>query len=181
MTTDGGGVTVRAIDRPRADELDQLVDLLVAVVDDGASIGFLPPLERAVAERYWTGLPEPGVFLLVAEQAGKILGSVQLHLALRPNGLHRAEVAKLMVHPAARRRGVGRLLMERIEAVARDNGRTLLVLDTREGDGSNDLYRSLGYTEFGRVPRYARSANGQLDASVFYYKELNEEPGARSQ
>ena len=138
MTTDVGGVTVRAIDRPRADELDQLVDLLIAVVDDGASIGFLPPLERAVAERYWAGLPEPGAVLLVAERAGKIVGSVQLHLALRPNGLHRAEVAKLMVHPAARRRGVGRLLMERIEAVARDNGRTLLEARPRTGNPDVD-------------------------------------------
>jgi ribosomal protein S18 acetylase RimI-like enzyme len=78
-----------------------------------------------------------------------------------------------MVHPDFRRRGIGSLLMERAEAAAIAAGRTLIVLDTREGDPSNDLYRSLGYIEAGRIPQYARSASGALDATVLYYKELS--------
>jgi ribosomal protein S18 acetylase RimI-like enzyme len=62
--------------------------------------------------------------------------------------------------------------MERVETAAIADNRTLIVLDTREGDPSNDLYRSLGYIEAGRIPHYARSATGTLDATVFYYKEL---------
>ena len=77
-----------------------------------------------------------------------------------------------MVHPDARRRGIGRLLMGAIESVARRESRTLLVLDTRAGDPSNDLYRSLGYVECGRVPRYVRSPNGEFDDTVIYSKEL---------
>src|SRR5688572_1396790 len=80
----------------------ELAELLIAVVDDGASIGFLPPVGRGEAEGYWATVPGPGVVLLVAEQDGRIEGSVQLHLASRANGRHRAEVAKLMVHPRAR-------------------------------------------------------------------------------
>ena len=163
---------IRRLSRLEPAQLEQLVDLLIASVDDGASIGFLPPLARDEAERYWSEALAPGVILLVAEQAGRIVGTVQLHLALKANGRHRAEVNKLMVHPDARRQGLGRLLMQHVEEVARREGRTLLVLDTREGDPSNDLYRSLGYVEAGRIPRYARSANGELDTSVMYYKEL---------
>jgi ribosomal protein S18 acetylase RimI-like enzyme len=112
------------------------------------------------------------VVVVGQEQDERVLGSVQLHLEVRPNGRHRAEVAKLMVHPDARRRGIGRQLMRALETVALRERRTLLVLDTREGDPSNALYASLGYVEVGRIPRYARSASGRLDASVFYYKEL---------
>jgi ribosomal protein S18 acetylase RimI-like enzyme len=165
-------VALRPLERIDEATLPQLVDLLVATVDDGASIGFLPPLAPAEAEAYWRGVLGHGVLLWVAERDGRIVGSAQLHLCLRQNGLHRAEVAKLMVHPDARRQGIARRLMEAVESAARRHERSLLILDTREGDPSNDLYRSLGYLEFGRAPRYARSGDGGLDASVFYYKEL---------
>ena len=167
-----GPAVSRTLSNLEPGEFRQLVDLLIASVDDGASIGFLPPLAREEADRYWAGALAPGVILLVAEQAGRIVGTVQLQLALKANGRHRAEVNKLMVHPEARRRGLGRLLMERVEEVARREGRSLLVLDTRAGDPSNDLYHALGYVEAGRIPRYAHSANGELDTSVMYYKEL---------
>jgi ribosomal protein S18 acetylase RimI-like enzyme len=164
--------TIRRLEAIGEGERRRLIDLLVAVVDDGASVGFLPPLARAEAAAYWEGVLEPGVLLLVAEAAGEVAGTVQLHLALRPNGRHRAEVAKLMVHPRARRAGIGRALMLAAEAEAGRRGRTLLVLDTRAGDVSNRLYRSLGYVEAGRIPRFARSAGGRLDDTVIYYKEL---------
>src|SRR5205814_9357511 len=109
---------------------------------------------------------------LVAQEEDRIVGSAQLHLERRANGRHRAEVAKLMVHPDARRRGLGRQLMVALESAACREQRSLLVLDTRDGDPSTALDRSHGYVEVGRVPHYARSANGALDASVFYYKEL---------
>lgn len=149
-----------------------LAPLLIAVVEDGASIGFLPPLSEEEAIRYWRGVPGPGVKLWVMYRGDEPVGSVQLHLALKENGLHRAEIAKLMVHPAARRNGLARRLMEAAEACAREEGRSLLVLDTREGDPANLLYQSLGYIQAGRIPRYARSANGELDTTCFYYKWL---------
>lgn len=162
-----------------------LIDLLVAVVDGGASVGFLPPMAREEAGAFWAGVIQPGVLLFVAGYPGhagapgdagapRIVGTVQLHLVLRPNGRHRAEVAKLLVHPGARRAGTGRALMRTAESAARADGRTLLVLDTREGDVSNLLYRALGYREAGRIPRFCRSAGGGLDATVIYYKDLPE-------
>jgi ribosomal protein S18 acetylase RimI-like enzyme len=91
---------------------------------------------------------------------------------MRANGLHRAEVAKLMVHRAARRRGIARALMLALEDHARRLGRTTLVLDTRQGDPSERLYQSLGYQLAGAIPEYARSADGTLDATAIYYRLL---------
>jgi ribosomal protein S18 acetylase RimI-like enzyme len=152
--------------------LQDLSDLLVCVVEDGASIGFLPPITIVEAAGYWQGAIEPGVLLWVAMKDGVILGTIQLHLAMKANGSHRAEIAKLMVHPNYRRHGAARMLMQTAENAARELGRSLLVLDTRSGDPSNLLYQSLDYIVAGSIPKFARSATGKLDATTIYYKEL---------
>jgi ribosomal protein S18 acetylase RimI-like enzyme len=145
-------------------------------VASGASVGFLPPLAEREAADYWRSvelaIATPDRILLVAQQAGTLLGSVQLDLATRANALHRAEVMKLMVHTRARRSGVGRALMRELEQHAAACARTLLVLDTRAGDVAENLYARLGYTRAGTIPRYARSANGELHATMFMYREL---------
>lgn len=166
-------VEVRRVEALDATQLAQLTELLVTVVEQGASVGYLPPLDPAEARAYWQGVIHPGNVLLLAERDGGIVGTAQLELAMRLNGRHRAEVNKVLVHPDAQRQGIGRALMHAIEAAARDEGRTLLHLDTREGDGSNDLYRRCGYVEVGRIPAWARSADGTLAATVYYYKLLD--------
>ena len=153
-------------------EMEQeLSMLLIDVVEDGASIGFLPPLGQAEAADYWQQVHGPGVRLWVALEGDTIAGTIQLHLVLKPNAPHRAEIAKLMVHPAHRRKGIAGRLLDTAEQAAITEGRTLLVLDTREGDPSNLLYQSRGYVEVGKIPDYVFSANGEMDATVIYYKQ----------
>ena len=152
--------------------------MLTDSVDGGASVGFLPPLDLAEAGRYWQGVEvaiEKGSRRLwVAREAnGAVTGTVQLDLEARPNGSHRAEVMKLMVHSLHRQRGLGRALMQAAEEDARRLGRTTLVLDTRAGDPSEQLYRSMGWVRAGIIPCYARSARGALDPTAFYYKLLD--------
>ncbi|MGC4376584.1 GNAT family N-acetyltransferase [Fictibacillus sp. Mic-4] len=154
------------------ENVDSLSELLVKVVDEGASIGFLPPLKWIEAQNYWESVPGPEVIIFVAKQGDEIVGSVQLHLCTKPNGRHRAEIAKLMTHPDCRQRGIGRSLIQKAEERAKQEGKSLLVLDTREGDPSNRLYKALGFIRAGRIPGYAMSANGELDATVFYYKSI---------
>jgi ribosomal protein S18 acetylase RimI-like enzyme len=164
--------TIRRADRLSSSELDDLAELLLVCVANGASLGFLAPLSPDAARSWWTGFPREGVTLLVAEWAGCIVGAVQLHDAESENGAHRGEVAKLLVHPEWRRRGIARALMTALEDEAHATGKTLLVLDTREGDPSNDLYRALGYREAGRIPGWARDASGVLSTTIFWYKPL---------
>ena len=159
------------------DSLTALTHLLIATVNDGASIGFLPPLETPEAAAYWRDVSREVAAgekeLYAASDSERLLGSVQLSLPAKPNASHRAEVQKLMVLPQARGHGIGRRLMEYLETRAAELGRTLLVLDTRDGDTASQLYLKMGYIETGRVPRYARSANGELHATLFFHKELD--------
>ena len=154
----------------------KLADLLQNVVEGGASIGFLPPLTVEDAVNYWQDVVEalksPYRILLVAEMNNEIVGTVQLDMASRPNGSHRAEIMKLMVHTSQRGRGIAQRLMNAIETEARQAGRSTLILDTREGDPSEQLYSKLGYSRAGTIPEYARSADGSLHTTVFMYKLL---------
>lgn len=152
--------------------------LLRACVEDGASIGFVLPFPQTDAEDYWGGkiLPElrrGTLDLLVARKGDAIIGTVQLDRGTPPNQAHRAEVRKLLVHPDARRAGVARALMARIEASARRAGRRLLTLDTRTGDAAEPLYRSLGFQIAGVIPDYCRDARSErLDSTTVMYKRL---------
>jgi ribosomal protein S18 acetylase RimI-like enzyme len=158
-----------------------LVTLLRDTVDSGASIGFLPPVADAEAHAYWAAVAAAlgdGSRIVLAAHDGELglVGSAQLELAMRANARHRAEVSKVMVHRRARRRGIGRALMRALEEHAGRCGLTTLVLDTRQGDPSEALYRAMGWTFAGAIPRYARSATGALDATALYYKLLDPAP-----
>ena len=115
--------------------------------------------------------------LLAAMDGDLVQGSVQLDLEPRANGNHRAEVIKLFVHRRARRLGLAKALMLEVESTARGLGRTLLLMDTRKGGDAEKMCESLGYIRYGEVPGYARSANGELDATVFFYCQLATDRG----
>lgn len=156
--------------------MDDLTALLMDAVNNGASVGFLPPLGREESRAYWQSvipsLQDKTRLLLAAQVDGVVVGVVQLGLEGRANGNHRAEVMKLLVHTAHRKHGIGRALMTALEDHARRIGRTTLVLDTRAGDPSQRLYESLGYALAGVIPQYARSADGNLHSTAFLYKIL---------
>jgi GNAT superfamily N-acetyltransferase len=166
------GVTTRRAEALTDGEIAELAEILVGVVAAGASVGYLPPLARDDAAAYWRGVCKPGVVLVVATEAGRIVGTGQLDLAMRPNGRQRAEVCKVLVHPDAQGRGIGRLVMAALEAEARAEGRTLLHLDTDAEATSNRLYAAMGYIMLGTIPGWALAADGTTRGTTFYYKEL---------
>ena len=159
-----------------ADVLDDLSAILCDLVNDGESIGFLPPFSLDDAQQYWLGQIEAVAagtqVLSVARMDGAVVGTGQLSFSWKPNSRHRAEVQKVLTHRDFRRRGVGYAMMTALEDEARRLNSSLLVLDTREGDPSHYLYRKCGYVRVGAIPNYARNPEGGLDATVFYYKIL---------
>jgi GNAT superfamily N-acetyltransferase len=169
--------TIEALSAPLADaDLEQLTDLLVDVVDGNASVSFMAGLSRDEARDWWrrtvAGAGARAV-ILAARDASGIVGSAQLHPAWAPNQPHRADVAKLLVHRRARRRGLARALMADLEARAAANGFTLLVLDTCQGNAAEALYRGLGWTEVGVIPHFALTPDGGNCDTVFFYKQLD--------
>lgn len=154
---------------------DDLAAVLQACVADGASVGFVWPFPIDRARAFWDGvaatLGDDQRHVLIARQGERVVGTVQLVFARQDNGRHRAEVAKLLVHPDARRQGIAAALMEAIEAVARRRGMRLLVLDTGT-PAAEALYRRLGFAVSGVVPNYAADVFGGFLATTFMHKEL---------
>jgi len=171
-----------------AQHLDALAEVLLDSVQHGASVGFVLPYTLEEAKRFWQGILsqwEPGArrLLVLRNEEGTVVGTVQLLLKALDNGSHRAEVSKMLVHSSMRRRGCGRALMLAVEACAREEGRTLLVLDTRSGDAGEHLYGTLGFQLAGRLPGFARASDGGYDATSYMYKHLAPlpEPAGRVQ
>lgn len=154
-----------------------LITLLIDAVANGASVGFMADIDPQQADGYFDevnrALASDALAIWVAEEGGNVLGSVQLSLCLKPNGLNRGEVQKLLVLSSARRRGIARLLMQRLEAHAGHLKRGLLYLDTEAGSEAEHLYRALGYTSIGGLPDYACGPDGQYRANAIYYKTLS--------
>ena len=154
----------------------ELGDVLLSCVEHGGGVGFVLPFQQSDAEAFWTsklsGLETGERYLLAAFLGGRIVGTVMLELAQMPNGRHRADVAKLLVHHDVRRQGIARRLMAEVENVARQVGRSLLVLDTATGDAAETLYPKCGFERVGIIPGYARFPDGRMGATTVFFKQL---------
>jgi ribosomal protein S18 acetylase RimI-like enzyme len=156
--------------------LPQLTALLIDCVDAGAGVHFLPPVNAADATHYWQQLLpriESGSLLaILATENDQLLGCVFLILDTPQNGPHRCEVTKLLVSPQARRRGIGRQLMQALEAEARIHNRTLIMLDTATGDAAEKLYTQLGFQTCGIIPDFWLDHAHRLQSTSIMYRQL---------
>lgn len=172
-------MTIR-VARIDADALDAHAPALGAILLDcvagGASVSFMADLTRERAEAFWRAKARPigddAIRLLVAEVDGEMLGTVTVARAGADNQPHRGDVAKMLVHSRARRRGIARLLMEAAEYEARAMGLSVLVLDTVTGSAAESLYVGLGWQRVGEIPDFALYPDGALCPTTFFYKRI---------
>lgn len=157
--------------------VEALADVLLDCVEGGASVSFMWPLPRERALQFWRGVAE-GVargerVLIVAEDAdGHLVGTAQLVLAQPDNQPHRADVAKMLVHRRARRRGLAQRLLAALEQQAIAEGKTVLVLDTVTGGDAERLYERSGWQRVGVIPNYALLPDGRPCATTYFHKQL---------
>jgi len=169
--------SVRRLHSVNEAQINGLADVLIDIVEGGGSVGFMLPLTRARAIAFWRRVAE-GVeagrrALLVAEDAKGICGTVQLVFAEPENQPHRADVSKMLVHRRARRQGIATALMRALDDVARECGKTLLVLDTADATAER-VYERTGWTRVGTIPDYALMPEGGPCDTVFFYRDLTE-------
>ena len=154
-----------------------LAELLIDCVDGGASVGFMHPLGLDRATAFWRTVADSVArgdrALLVADDAHGVCGTVQLVLAQPDNQPHRADLAKMLVHRRARRRGLGTALLRAAESTARECGKTVLVLDAVTDGEAARMYARLGWTRVGDIPRYALMPDGAFCSTTVYYRDLD--------
>ena len=156
-----------------------LGNLLHDCVHTGAHVSFVLPFSHDDAAAFWRHKVFPSVeagtccVLVARNERDRVVGTVQLDLAMPPNQPHRGEIKKLLVHPSERRSGIARALMMCIEQEARAAQRTLLTLDTAS-PAAEQLYASLGYVRVGVIPRFSvHPETRELEGTTVMYKELS--------
>ena len=177
-------IEIRRLDPGEARaELGRLAAVLADCVQGGASVGYLAPFTHEDAVAAFEGFvaeAEGGRRLILAAfDDGELVGTAQVILALPPNQPHRGEIAKVLVRRSARRRGVAWQLMERAEAEARAEGKTLLVLDAVTGGPAESLYEAMGWTRVGVIPGFALYPDGRPCATTYFWKSLGGRVGPR--
>jgi predicted N-acetyltransferase YhbS len=169
--------TIRRLHAPDDADILGLAEVLVDCVVGDASVGFMHPLSQDRALEFWRSVAEGARkgerALLVAEDDQGIVGTVQLVLAQPDNQPHRADLAKMLVHRRARRRGLGAALVCAAEQTARECGKSLLVLDAVTGGDAARMYARLGWIEVGPIPDYALMPRGGLCSTTYFYRELD--------
>jgi GNAT superfamily N-acetyltransferase len=168
--------SIRRLARVSDEQIGELGELLIDCVAGGAPVTFMHPVSPAKAEAFWRavalGVAEDRRALLVAEDESGIVGTVMLVLDLPENQPHRADLAKMLVHRRARRRGLGAALMRAAEATAIECGRTLVVLDTATGSDAERLYARLGWQRVGVIPDFSLRPHGGMTATTYFYRVL---------
>lgn len=169
--------SIRVLNRQETiDALPDLCEVLSDCVNGGASVGFMLPFTPADAEPFWLSVAdtvgEGGTIHAVAEVEGKVVGTVQIGLASKPNQPHRGDLMKLLVHRSARGLGLSRLLMTAVEEEAARRGRSLLVLDTATGSDAEAIYPRFGWERVGVIPDYALFPDGSYCGTTLFYKRI---------
>jgi GNAT superfamily N-acetyltransferase len=169
-------IQVRCLQTIGDREIEGLSDVLIDCVEGGASVSFMLPMTRAKAETFWRGVSASAtrgerVVLAAEDAAGTIVGTAQVILAQPENQPHRGDLAKMLVHRRARRRGIGEALLVAAERSALSAGKTLLVLDTASGDAER-LYARQGWQRCGVIPDYALWPDGRPCPTTIFFKFL---------
>jgi ribosomal protein S18 acetylase RimI-like enzyme len=176
--TASGATSVQLLTEFRGTDLEDLCDAAEAAIADGGGFGWVKKPPRHIMEPYWKGvLLVPDRRAFVARLDGTIAGSAILVRAPRNNEAQAfaAHLTGMFVAPWARGRGLGRMLIELIEATARPLGIEVLNLDVRDTQGAAiRLFESMGYRRWGRHPAYAR-VSGKIVGGHFLWKPLSPE------
>ncbi|MFN3830816.1 MAG: GNAT family N-acetyltransferase [Allorhizobium sp.] len=156
--------------------LPDLCDTLADCVEGGASLGFMSPFSPKDGEAFWRGVAEAvgrgEVLLYGAFVEDRLVGTVQVGFALKPNQPHRGDLMKLLVHRDARGLGLSKALMAAAEKGSAAAGRSLLVLDTAAGELAEGLYEKLGWQRSGMIPNYALFPDGRFCDTVIFWKTV---------
>jgi ribosomal protein S18 acetylase RimI-like enzyme len=168
--------TVERLESLNDGDLQDLCDATDAAIKGGGGFGWVELPAREALERYWQGvLAMPARILLVARLDGVICGTCQLLEPPKNNEAqkHLVKLTTNFIAPWARGHGLAKMLLEKAEEVALEEGFAVVNLDVRETlEEAIALYENMEYVRIGVHPYYAR-AEGKVLKGYYYYKVID--------
>ena len=152
------------------DKLD-IIELMNAVAVREHTLGFFEPLsveEGLALMRDYEADLQRGVLELLAvrNDEGRIVGMLTLVRAPLPARRHVVDLRRCVIAPEYR----GQFLLEGWEQAlyrVRDMGCEVITLEVRD-DGPVDLWRKIGFRDYGLLPDYARHEGRPVDGYLMY-------------
>jgi Sortase and related acyltransferases len=134
-----------------------------AVIDTTSTWDHAP--RSAADHQHWFEVKQAaGYPLLVADEAGEVIGYASYGLFRPHAGYAHTMEHSVYVRPDQHRRGVGRALLERLVPIARERGVHALVGGlSADNTASLALHTSLGFVEVARMPQVGRKFDHWLD------------------
>ncbi|WP_230939860.1 GNAT family N-acetyltransferase [Burkholderia territorii] len=151
--------------------MKELVDLMNTVSTRETTLGFFEPISASTGLTMMEALDADirvrAVDLLIAREqpSGRITGMLVLARQALPARRHIVEMKRCVIEPAYRGRFLldgWRLALERV----REMGCDMIVIDVRSDGKAEQLWRRLGFVEYGRLDDYAR-VNGRVITGYF--------------
>ena len=137
-----------------------------ALNDNPFAFDSSPDEEEFTDEEWKEKLEEPNDFKVFIENNGKLIGKMEVEWDQRRKIKHNAEVYGVYIAPEYRGKGLGKMLMDEVEKLAKEHGITRLWLDVVVTQKpAIGLYRKLGFREIGRTEKSLKT-NGE------YYDKL---------
>ncbi|MEW2547782.1 GNAT family N-acetyltransferase [Streptomyces sp. NPDC047002] len=142
--------------------------ILADLVAGGAALGWVePPSHDEIAgllDRVASAARAGDAALRAAYLGPRLVGLGYWLRYARPTHRPHADLEKIAVDAAVQGRGAGRALAAALIAGAREAGIEVLTLDARgDNAGALRLYRSLGFTEYGRLPGFVAVGDRRYD------------------
>jgi RimJ/RimL family protein N-acetyltransferase len=169
-------VTVVGVRRATPDDVDAIVDLFVAVVEEEKWLGTQPPVDRpAQHARFLEETTSEACASLVALVDDEVVGHARVDMAP-----YRVAGLGMMVDSRWRGRGVGGALVRGVIDAARDLGAHKVALQVwPHNEAARRLYLRHGFAEEGRLRRHYPRRNGELWDAVIMGLVLDEtSPGS---
>ena len=163
---DGREVVLRT---PRWEDLDDLMEFINSVVEEGADIS----LDRKVSreeEAEWLGrrladLESERIFCLVAEVDGKVIANSELTVK-KGYSSHVGEIG-IAIRKGYRDVGIGSEMLRTLIDHAEKKGLKMLTLDVfSTNDRARHVYEKVGFKETGRIPKYFHKNNKYIDRII---------------
>jgi GNAT superfamily N-acetyltransferase len=153
-----------------------IVSLINATVTDGGTLGFIEPLDAEQAQHFLSALSrkikQGETHALYAAAEGEPVFFVLLNLSSMPNCRHSAELAKGVVSPHFRGRGLVQAAFKSLISRARSLGVEQFVLDVRAHSRAHQVWEYFGFKTWGVLEDYVR-INGQRHAGHYMAQSVD--------
>lgn len=165
-------VTLRRAVAPTPEQIRECWEILVRLVDDGAALRWVAPPELPEIVALFHDLAEAAksgdAALVLAEDAGRIIGGGYWRRYDRPTHRPHADVERVFVAAGCQGGGIGRLLLDALVDDAQAAGVEVLTLDFRADNAAGErLYLAAGFTEYGRLRDFVAVGDRRYDKRLF--------------